>query len=355
MFRYLALLAILASGSALSAAERAPRYADRWVYSMYNLQVEKSADEVVQLVDRAAKAGYTGVVLADYKLNILDRVPEGYFRNVARVKKAAEAANIELIPLVFPIGYSKGILVHDPNLAAGLPVKDAPFVTKDGRAVPASPPVRIENGDFEAATGDRLLKLGQDGPGKCTFVDRTVAASGKQSVRMQETTADCRITAVGGAAVGVLPTVGAGEDERLSGPRVQVPGARQERPPADVPLRSPQARAGLDRDGRGVQQPRRFGRRGVPRGVGRAEGNRVAGRLADRRTKPRERAPARRLPAGREVRRRSTVYEEGKDFLPVKDAKLATNPTRASTGSTTPEPRSSWPRTRGSRAATPCS
>jgi hypothetical protein len=115
MFRYLALLAILASGSALSAAERAPRYADRWVYSMYNLQVEKSADEVVQLVDRAAKAGYTGVVLADYKLNILDRVPEGYFRNVARVKKAAEAANIELIPLVFPIGYSKGILVHDPN------------------------------------------------------------------------------------------------------------------------------------------------------------------------------------------------------------------------------------------------
>jgi hypothetical protein len=194
MFRYLALLALLASGSALSAAERAPQYADRWVYSMHNLQVEKSTDEVVQLVDRAAKAGYTGVVLADYKLNILDRVPEGYFRNVARVKKAADAANIELIPLVFPIGYSKGILVHDPNLAAGLPVKDAPFVTKDGRAVPASPPVRIENGDFEAATGDRLLKLGQDGPGKFTFVDRTVAASGKQSLRMQETTADCRIS-----------------------------------------------------------------------------------------------------------------------------------------------------------------
>jgi hypothetical protein len=146
---------------------------------MYNLQVDKNADEVMKFIDRAAKAGYTGVVLADYKLNVLGRVPAHYFKNVERVKQAA-AAGVELIPAVFPMGDSSGILAHDPNLAEGLPVKNAPFAVKDGKAVPAGPPVAIENGGFEAATGDRALKLGfQDGAGTFTFVDRTVAATGQ--------------------------------------------------------------------------------------------------------------------------------------------------------------------------------
>src|SRR5206468_3730138 len=79
-----------------------------------------------------------GLVLADYKFNILDRMPEKYFKNVARVKDAAAAAKIEIIPTVFPVGYSDGLLAHDPNLAEGLPVRDAPFVVKGREAVLAS-------------------------------------------------------------------------------------------------------------------------------------------------------------------------------------------------------------------------
>src|SRR5262245_30842017 len=75
-----------------------PVYQDRWLYCQLNLQVEKNADDVVALIGRAAKAGYTGIVIADYKLNILDRVPKHYFTNAEKVKKAAAAANIELIP-----------------------------------------------------------------------------------------------------------------------------------------------------------------------------------------------------------------------------------------------------------------
>ena len=93
------------------------------------------------ILERAAKAGYNGLVLADYKFNILDRMPDQYFKNVERLKKAAAEHQVEIIPCVFPIGYSDGVLVHDPNLAEGLPVKDAPFVARGGAAGPrpASP------------------------------------------------------------------------------------------------------------------------------------------------------------------------------------------------------------------------
>src|SRR5438874_8471365 len=132
----LALLAVLAVARPAAAADPTPKYADRWVYLMYNLQVDANADEAIKVIDRAAKAGYTGVVLADFKLSILDHVTQNWFKNAERVKKAAAAANIEIIPAVFPIGYSSGLLFHDPNLAEGVPVKDAPFVVKGGQAVP---------------------------------------------------------------------------------------------------------------------------------------------------------------------------------------------------------------------------
>src|SRR3954452_23194396 len=152
----LAALAGLAQTPPTHAAD-GPTYRDRWFYSMFNLQVEKNADELIRVIERAGKAGYTGVVLADYKLNILDRVPAHYFKNLARVQAAARKAGLEIIPAVFPIGYSSGLLAHDPNLAEGLPVKDAPFVVRKGVAVPASdPPARLANPGLEQTRGDRF-------------------------------------------------------------------------------------------------------------------------------------------------------------------------------------------------------
>ncbi len=194
MTRLLLAASLVAWAVASAPAADPPRYADRWVYCMRNLQVEKNADEVVRLIDRAKKAGYTGVALADFKFNVLDRVPDWYFKNLARVKKAADAAGLEVIPAVFPIGYSNGLLIHDPNLAEGLPVRDAPFVVKGDQAILRSD-VALKNGGFEEAAGDRVAGLGfQDGIGTFTFVDRTVATSGKQSVRMQQTAENCRLS-----------------------------------------------------------------------------------------------------------------------------------------------------------------
>jgi len=176
------------SGGSATAADPAPsRYGERWVYGSANLQVNQSADELIALIQRAGRAGYTGVVLTDYKFNILDRVIDNYFRNVERVKAAAVKARIELIPAVFSIGYSNGILAHDPNLAEGLPVVDQPFVVKNRVAVLDSQSVpSFRNGNFEESHNDRFPGFSlQDDPGVTSFADRSTFHQGNGSCRLE--------------------------------------------------------------------------------------------------------------------------------------------------------------------------
>jgi hypothetical protein len=185
-FLALALVGVGATGHA--AEEPKPLFPQRWFYASHNLMVDASADDLIALIGRAGKSGYNGLVLADYKLNVLDRVIPRYFQNVARVRKAADAAGIEIIPCVFPIGYSDGILAHDPNLAEGLTVRDAPFVVRGREAVLApEKPVRLLNGGLEETKGDRFPGFDfQDNPGQTTFADRDVVHGGRVSCRMQD-------------------------------------------------------------------------------------------------------------------------------------------------------------------------
>ncbi len=71
-------------------------------------------------------------------------MPKEYFDHVERLKKIAAELKIEIAPGVFPIGWSNALLGNDPNLAEGLPVRDALFVVKGGDArLAADPPVRL--------------------------------------------------------------------------------------------------------------------------------------------------------------------------------------------------------------------
>src|SRR4051794_30251704 len=98
MNKILALVVII-SGAWLSetaghAGDTRPRYEQRWFYASHNLLVDRSADDLIALIRRAGQSGYNGLMLADYKFNILDRMPARYFQNVARVREAADAAKI---------------------------------------------------------------------------------------------------------------------------------------------------------------------------------------------------------------------------------------------------------------------
>ena len=132
----LCLILLAAVAGEFQAAER-PQLEHRWIYLSTNLLVEENVEKDMALLRRAAEAGYTGVVLTDAKFIRWDGLPERYVHNVERVRRACRELNLDCIAAVCPIGYSSGLLSRDPNLAAGLPVVDAPFVAREGRLIPA--------------------------------------------------------------------------------------------------------------------------------------------------------------------------------------------------------------------------
>src|SRR5437660_10977724 len=145
--RLILLITCAAFGLAANATDL--KLAQRWVYCPTNLLVDKNADEVIALINRAAKAGYNGMLLSDSKSSRLGEMDARYFRKVERAKKAAAAAKVQIVPAVFPIGYSEALLSHDPNLAEGLAVRDALFVVHNGEArCAADPLVSLRGGQF---------------------------------------------------------------------------------------------------------------------------------------------------------------------------------------------------------------
>ncbi|MCI0343160.1 MAG: hypothetical protein L0216_18780 [Planctomycetales bacterium] len=179
--------AALVAASAL-AQEPPPRLEHLWVYSQWNFQVPERVEPFLQILRRAKAAGYTGAVLADYKFTKLGSVPRVYFENVERVKAEAKRLGLVLVPCIFPIGYSNGLLAADPNLAEGMPARDSLFVAREGEArlVP-DPPVALRNGDFEEVREDGTF-AGWDWQDKngALFPDREGAASGKLCARVRD-------------------------------------------------------------------------------------------------------------------------------------------------------------------------
>ncbi len=114
-----------------------------WFYDSVNLLPDANVDAVETLWRRAAAAGYTHVLLTDSKFARFDLLGDGtppYRAHVGRLQRLARELQLTVVPTVFPVGYSSDLLAHDPNLAEGLPVRDVPFVVRDGVATPAPDP-----------------------------------------------------------------------------------------------------------------------------------------------------------------------------------------------------------------------
>ncbi len=114
---------------------------ERWVYAPLNHLVPQEVRRVEALMERAKVAGYTHFLLADSKFSRLEDMGERYFKQVAQVKQKAADLGLQVVPAVFPVGYSNDMLGRDPNLAEGLPVRDAPFTVENGEAKLTPDPV----------------------------------------------------------------------------------------------------------------------------------------------------------------------------------------------------------------------
>lgn len=168
------------------------RYPDRlvWIFG-WNLSEERQVQEVQSVLERAAKAGYTGAVLSA-GLDSLGRKPAEFFPRLKAIRDTCRRLRLELIPAVFSVGYGGGVLGYNPHLAEGLPVRDALFVAgeKEARFVPDSG-VQLVNGGFERHEGDRFPGYRfHDQPGQVSFADERVSRSGRCSIRLENFTAN---------------------------------------------------------------------------------------------------------------------------------------------------------------------
>ncbi|MBB3207377.1 hypothetical protein FHS27_003198 [Rhodopirellula rubra] len=189
------LIKIVAFGCLCSTLLVSPSIADDahrlWVYAPVNFQVDQDVDRLIKLLARAKKAGYNGAAITDFKFGKLDERPDNYYRNLVRTRTVAEELELELIPLVMQIGYSNSLLQNNPNLAAGLPVKDCKFVVKQNEARPASKQNFLDGGDFEAASKNAPERWDWiDGFGTASKLDASIKHSGRSSLRMDASRKD---------------------------------------------------------------------------------------------------------------------------------------------------------------------
>lgn len=186
MIRALKCLAVVMLVAELCPASQAKEYPDRWVYVSRSLGSDKDVADVERIVQTASEHGLNGMVLSA-GLDRLDKQSPEYLERLRKVREICEKAHVEIIPGIFSVGYGSSVLAYNRNLAAGIPVIDAPFLVKDGEAhFQPDRAVTIANGGFEQHKGDRFegYQL-QDRPGEVSFADSQVFKSGGASLRFE--------------------------------------------------------------------------------------------------------------------------------------------------------------------------
>ena len=113
-------------------------------YYDVNLRREDQVRVLEPIWRRAAAAGYKKVMLSDAHFPRLDAMDDQYRANAARVRELGHQLGLEIVPMVFAVGRSNMMLGRDPNLAEGIPVRNALFVVQGGEArLVADPPVSL--------------------------------------------------------------------------------------------------------------------------------------------------------------------------------------------------------------------
>jgi hypothetical protein len=163
-----------------------PDYPIRWVFSGHNLIEQTQIAALETIEDTMAAHKLNGLQQNDFKNNIYS-VFEGsypqYFYNVDSLQAYSAKSNVEIIPGVFPFGWSQGILFHDPDIAEGIPTTTSYLIQSDTGIVLTDPNMILPNGGFENVSNGNFTGWSfYDGPGS-VFVDSTTVHSGKYSAK----------------------------------------------------------------------------------------------------------------------------------------------------------------------------
>ncbi len=170
----------------LCSFSEAKDYPCRWVYVSRSLYEDSHVEDIKGIAETASAHGLNGIAMAA-GFDRMSAHPAAYFERLEEVKQICQENNLEIVPLVFSIGYGWSFFSQNRNLAAGIPVNDAPFVVQNGEGrLSPDKPVEIVNGGFEKVSGLNFVGYRfHDRPGAVSFMDRQIVHSGKTSLRFE--------------------------------------------------------------------------------------------------------------------------------------------------------------------------
>ena len=170
IFRYAAALFIFLLTLVPPAARAGQKLEKRWLFFWRDMTDPKEVQAMIDRFPAARECGFNGAV---FSYNIAAS-------KAAELKQAARQNGLDLIAVV--MGGA-----HDRNYVEGVPVRDALFVARDGRATfQPDNPTQLRNAGFEDVAGNHFRGWSfQDGEGVTTFADHEVAHGGKTSLRME--------------------------------------------------------------------------------------------------------------------------------------------------------------------------
>jgi hypothetical protein len=161
----------------------------RGVWLMTNFNEDKQLAANLELAQRAAKAGYTHMVVSDVKFMKWDFMSPRYADNVKKFMDTCHSLNLKVWACCAPMGYANSLLMRDPNLAEGLPVEGEFIVDQALYLKPYDPDLKLQNGDFAQVTENAPASWTSSNFNKSIFIDKEVTWNAKPTLRIDSAAA----------------------------------------------------------------------------------------------------------------------------------------------------------------------
>jgi hypothetical protein len=188
MIKISSLFLLLALAALCCTGQQSPKkaYPYRWVYVSRSLSEDSHVEDIREIADTCAAHGLNGILLAA-GMDKLDLADIGYVNRLFDVRQIGRDTGVEIIPVIFSVGYGGSMLAHNKNLAAGTPVRDALFVAGNGRAtLTTDPGFEVPNGSFEEYQGEAAKHFESPNSfGITVFRDSSKPHSGASCLRLE--------------------------------------------------------------------------------------------------------------------------------------------------------------------------
>lgn len=139
-----------------ASANAQEKYPQQWNFVRASLEDDAGMDKFLALMKQSKDCGCTHLQMNDSRwLKSVD--DPAYQGRVAKVRALAKELGLTIVPSVYAFGYSGRYLEFDPNMGAGLPVKDMVFIVK-GKTASPDPAQALDTSKLANGAGDYKVK-----------------------------------------------------------------------------------------------------------------------------------------------------------------------------------------------------